>query len=205
VGRGARVSSSTIKKLSDLKPDTRNANRGTKRGSEMIQASLKEYGAGRSILLDKHGNIIAGNKTAENFGALGHEDVLVVQTNGDQLVAVQRMDLDLALLKPERFACFVVGDVRDRKGFYRGFVADTIRAFEDCGAHLYNEAILVTAVGSLPIRIGTQFGRYRKLGKTHQNVLVFYNGEPKNIRAHFPEDVPIRDMMAEGDTDGSAS
>ena len=39
------ISSATIKKLSDLKPDTRNANRGTKRGSEMIQASLKEYGA----------------------------------------------------------------------------------------------------------------------------------------------------------------
>ena len=46
---------------------------------------------------------------------------------------------------------------------------------------LYNEAVLITAVGSLPIRIGKQFGRYRKLGKTHQNVLVFYNGEPKAI------------------------
>ena len=46
---------------------------------------------------------------------------------------------------------------------------------------LYNEAILVTAVGSLPIRIRKQFGRYRKLGKTHQNLLVFYNGQPKAI------------------------
>jgi hypothetical protein len=171
VGKPKSISSATIKKLSDLKPDTRNANRGTKRGSEMIQASLKEYGAGRSIVLDKHGNIIAGNKTASGFGALGHEDVLVVQTNGDQLVAVQRMDLDLAEPKALQLAL----------------------------------AILVTAVGSLPIRVGTQFGRYRKLGKTHQNVLVFYNGEPKNIRAHFPEDVPIRDMMAEGDADGGAS
>ena len=68
-----------------------------------------------------------------------------------------------------------------------------------------NEAVLITAVGSLPIRAGRAFEASRKLGKTHQNVLVFYNGEPKNLRAHFPEDVPIRDMMAEGDTDGSAS
>ena len=87
----------------------------------------------------------------------------------------------VAMLKPDRFACFVVGDFRDAKGFYRNFVSDTIAAFEAAGAHLYNEAVLVTAVGSLPIRIGKQFGRYRKLGKTHQNVLVFYNGEPKAI------------------------
>jgi DNA modification methylase len=87
----------------------------------------------------------------------------------------------VAMLKPDRFACFVVGDFRDSKGFYRNFVSDTIAAFEAAGAYLYNEAVLVTAVGSLPIRIGKQFGRYRKLGKTHQNVLVFYNGEPKAI------------------------
>jgi DNA modification methylase len=86
-----------------------------------------------------------------------------------------------AMLKPGRFACFVVGDFRDRQGFYRNFVSETIAAFESAGLRLYNEAVLVTAVGSLPIRIGKQFGRYRKLGKTHQNVLVFYNGQPKAI------------------------
>lgn len=87
----------------------------------------------------------------------------------------------VAMLKPDRFACFCVGDVRDRKGFYRNFVSDTIPAFEEAGARLYNEAILVTAAGSLPIRVGRQFGRYRKLGKTHQNVLVFLKGDPKRI------------------------
>ncbi len=83
------------------------------------------------------------------------------------------------LLKPDRFACFVVGDIRDKKGFYRRFVSDTEQAFEDAGARLYNEAILVTAVGSLPIRVGRQFESGRKLGKTHQNVLVFVKGDPK--------------------------
>jgi site-specific DNA-methyltransferase (adenine-specific)/site-specific DNA-methyltransferase (cytosine-N4-specific) len=61
----------------------------------MIEDSLRQYGAGRSILLDKHGRIIAGNKTAENAGAIGMEDVLVVQSDGTRLVAVQRTDLDL--------------------------------------------------------------------------------------------------------------
>lgn len=85
----------------------------------------------------------------------------------------------LALLRPDRFACFVVGDLRDGQGFYRRFVSDTEQAFEDAGARLYNEAILVTAVGSLPIRVGRQFESARKLGKTHQNVLVFCKGDPR--------------------------
>ena len=88
----------------------------------------------------------------------------------------------VAMLKPNRFACFVVGDIRDKKGFYRNFPAHTIEAFQDAGMTLYNEAILVTAIGSLPIRVGRQFGGYRKLGKTHQNVLVFYKGDPKAIK-----------------------
>lgn len=82
-------------------------------------------------------------------------------------------------LADNRFACFVVGDVRDKNGIYRNFVSDTIAAFQDAGAMLYNEAILVTAVGSLPIRVGKQFASGRKLGKTHQNVLVFVKGNPK--------------------------
>jgi DNA modification methylase len=84
-----------------------------------------------------------------------------------------------ALLKPDRFACFVVGDVRDRQGFYRNFPGHTIAAFEAAGLRLYNEAILVTAVGSLPIRAGKQFAATRKLGKTHQNCLVFVKGDPR--------------------------
>lgn len=83
-----------------------------------------------------------------------------------------------AMLAEDRFACFVVGDVRDRgTGNYRNFVGDTVAAFRDAGLALYNEAVLVTAVGSLPIRVGYQFAQYRKLGKTHQNVLVFLKGD----------------------------
>jgi DNA modification methylase len=87
------------------------------------------------------------------------------------------------MLAPDRFACIVVGDVRDRKGIYRNFVSHTIQAFEDAGARLYNEAILVTSVGSLPVRVGKQFTSGRKLGKTHQNVLVFVKGDPKKATA----------------------
>lgn len=87
----------------------------------------------------------------------------------------------VARLKRDRFAVFVVGDFRDpRTGFYRGFVGETERAFREQGCELYNEAVLVTAVGSLPIRAGKQFAAGRKLGKTHQNVLVFVKGSGMN-------------------------
>lgn len=102
------------------------------------------------------------------------------------------------MLKQDRFACFVVGDVRDRDtGNYRNFVADTIAAFRDAGMELYNEAVLVTAVGSLPIRVGKQFAGYRKLGKTHQNVLVFVKGDAARAAVACGEvDVDDLDMPA---------
>lgn len=82
-------------------------------------------------------------------------------------------------LRPNSFAVFVVGEVRDQKGLYRDFVGETVQAFVDAGAAYYNEAILVTAIGSLPVRAGRTFALTRKLGKTHQNVLVFCKGDPK--------------------------
>lgn len=91
------------------------------------------------------------------------------------------------LLAENRFACFVVGEARDKRGNYYNLVGDTIDAFRAAGMHYYNEAVLVTAVGSLPVRVGKQFKASRKIGKTHQNVLVFVKGDgkaaAKNIEA----------------------
>jgi hypothetical protein len=82
-------------------------------------------------------------------------------------------------LREDRFACFVVGEVRDKRGNYYDFVGDTVRAFMDAGLSYYNEAILVTSVASTSLRAGKQFSASRKLGKTHQNVLVFVKGDGK--------------------------
>ena len=88
-----------------------------------------------------------------------------------------------ARLQPNRFACFVVGEIRDKKGAYRNFIGDTVEAFRAAGLEFYNEIILVTSVGSLPIRVGKQFTASRKVGKTHQNVLVFVKGDEKKAAA----------------------
>jgi len=82
-------------------------------------------------------------------------------------------------MKPDSFACFVVGDFRDSKGFYRNFVSETIDGFEQAGARLYNEAILATAIGTASMRVASMFVPSRKLCKVHQNVLVFCKGDWK--------------------------
>ena len=82
-------------KITDLKFDDKNFNKGTSYGKSLMEKSLQKFGAGRSILADKNLKIIAGNKTAESFGELGLEDVEIVQSDGTKLIVVQRMDIDL--------------------------------------------------------------------------------------------------------------
>jgi DNA modification methylase len=81
--------------LADLTLDPHNANHGTARGREALARSLQTYGAGRAVLIDRHGTVIAGNKTVEEAKRL-HIPLRVVKTDGHHLVAVQRDDLDLA-------------------------------------------------------------------------------------------------------------
>ena len=81
--------------LSDLRPDPNNSNRGTDRGRAALERSLREYGAGRAVLIDRHGRIIAGNKTVNEAKRL-NIPLRVVKTDGAHLIAVQREDLDLA-------------------------------------------------------------------------------------------------------------
>ena len=82
-------------KIEDLSLDDHNANLGSERGRYMLDNSLRQYGAGRSILVDKNGKIIAGNKTVEAASDIELDDIIVVETDGTKLVAVKRTDLDL--------------------------------------------------------------------------------------------------------------
>jgi len=91
-----------ITKVTDLDLDRRNANRGSVRGTAALEESITRYGAGRSVLADKHGRIIAGNTTTEVYVGMGMEDVIVVPTDGSKLVVVQRTDLDLERDKAAR-------------------------------------------------------------------------------------------------------
>ena len=87
----------------------------------------------------------------------------------------------VAKLKDNAFAAIVVGDVRDKKGYYHGFVPDTIEAFRLAGMKFYNECILVEQIATGAMRAGKQFEAGRKVVKTHQNVLIFVKGNEKEI------------------------
>ena len=107
-----------------------------------------------------------------------------------------------SLLKENRFAVFVIGEVRGKNGAYYNFVGDTINAFLEAGLHYYNEMILATQIGSLAMRVTNQFNHSRKIGKTHQNVLVFFKGDLKQIPSLYPElDFKEEDFLEKGESE----
>lgn len=81
--------------IGSLVQDNLNFNRGTEFGERLMDNSLRKFGLGRSVLVDKNNRIIAGNKTVEKAVELGFEKAIVVETSGEQLVVVKRKDIDL--------------------------------------------------------------------------------------------------------------
>nr|DAF48636.1 MAG TPA: Putative modification methylase [Siphoviridae sp. ctzWr28] len=102
-------------------------------------------------------------------------------------------------LKENRFAIFVVGDVRDKKGKLIDFVGDTIEAFEKAGLNYYNQVIYREPVGSAAIRAGRAFNISRKITKIHQNILIFYKGDVTQIKNHFKEFYSEEDLKENED------
>ena len=95
--------------IDSLIPDDKNFNKGTEFGEHLMDESLRKFGLGRSILIDKNNRIIAGNKTAEKAADIGFDNVIIVETNGNSLVAVKRIliwiqpkDVNLHLLTMQR-------------------------------------------------------------------------------------------------------
>lgn len=81
--------------IKELKFDDKNFNKHTEYGMSLLEKSLRENGAGRSILIDKDNNIIAGNGIVEAAGSVGLEKVKIVETSGDEIIAVKRTDITL--------------------------------------------------------------------------------------------------------------
>ena len=82
-------------KINDLVFDDKNFNKHTSYGMSLIEKSIRNNGAGRSILIDKNNRIIAGNGVTEVAGQIGLEDVQIVESDGTKIIAVKRTDIDL--------------------------------------------------------------------------------------------------------------
>ena len=87
--------SEKIVDIQTLVQDDHNFNKGTEAGRQLMERSFSELGAGRSILVDKDGRIIAGNKSQKAAIAAGIKKVRIIETTGDELVAVKRTDISL--------------------------------------------------------------------------------------------------------------
>lgn len=90
--------------LEDLKYDDLNFNKGTLIGKVLLDRSFDKFGAGRSILIDKNNCIIAGNKSVKSALSNGISKCRVIETQGDELVAVRRIDIDLSSPEGREFA-----------------------------------------------------------------------------------------------------
>lgn len=99
-------------------------------------------------------------------------------------------------LHNNRFAVWVVGDVRDKNGLLRGLVPETIKAFRHAGMELYNSAISVDPVGTGRLR-GMQFRTTRKMITLHQHFLVFVKGDPRLAAAACKSNDAIYDDSEE--------
>ncbi|EAC5583529.1 chromosome partitioning protein ParB [Listeria monocytogenes] len=99
-------------------------------------------------------------------------------------------------LKDNRFAIVVISDVRDKAGFYRDLTGLTKSIFEKNGIYFYNDLILLNSLGSGALRARRNM-RNRKLVRIHQNVLVFYKGNPDEIQEHFPILEVLEDNLEE--------
>lgn len=84
-----------MSEIKELKFDDKNFNKHTEFGMSLLEKSLKQFGAGRSVLIDKDNNIIAGNGIVEAAGQAGIEKVRIIETTGDELIAVKRTDVEL--------------------------------------------------------------------------------------------------------------
>lgn len=92
------------------------------------------------------------------------------------------------LMRENTFAVIVVSEIRNPEtGEYYGLVPATINAMTDAGYKYYNEIILENNIGSLPIRAPKYFNQSRKIGRHHQNILVFWKGNTRDINNHFSE------------------
>lgn len=114
-------------------------------------------------------------------------DLSTMSMAGFEVAYRDTLESAARMLRPDSFACLVVGNVRGPGGRMQDLLGLTVEAMTQAGCHLYNDAVLVTAVGSLPVRAGRAFVASRVLGRTHQYVLVFLKGERKRATARAGE------------------
>lgn len=104
-----------------------------------------------------------------------------------------------AALKQDRFAAWVISDVRDKRtGCYRGLPAATVEAFRRAGLGFYNEQVVLDPVGSAAVRAGRIFLGGRKTIRMHQLMLVFVKGDWKRATEAISSQPQVLEVLESG-------
>jgi hypothetical protein len=82
-----------VTSINNLKADHKNARKRTDRSADLIKESLERYGAARSIVIDEDNRILAGNGTVEGAKAAGIKNLRIIDTEGDEIIAIRRTGL----------------------------------------------------------------------------------------------------------------
>lgn len=115
----------------------------------------------------------------EDMSALGTYDEFMAQYEN-----IFRQCVDM--LSDGAFLVVKIGEIRNKQtGAYRNFVGDNISMFMRLGLTYYNEIIMVETGASTALR-ASRYMDSRKVAKMHQNILVFYKGNIKDIKKKYP-------------------
>lgn len=113
--------------IGDLSPDPANLREHDARNRDTIRASLKRFGAGRSVVIDAHGTVVAGNGTLAEAREAGIGEVLIVDPEPGQIVAVRRKEWTAT-----EATAYAIADNRstDLSAFRDDDLAETLRSLE---------------------------------------------------------------------------
>lgn len=123
--------------IKDLKPDKNNSNKHTELGTRLLEKSLRKFGGARSIVIDKNNNIVAGNGTVETAMSIGIENVRVIETDGNEIIAVKRIDFDLENdIKTKEYA------LADNQVAVKNIMIDSEMVVDDLGEKVAEEWVV---------------------------------------------------------------
>jgi len=151
--------------------------------SENMDAHIEDNSMDFVFSCPPYADLEVYSDLAEDLSTMSHEDFFAMYK--------KILQNTFKKLKSGRFACITTSEVRDKKtGAYIQLVGKTIDIMVEAGYMYYNDIVLVNSVGTLPLRAGRQMNSARKIGRRHQNVLVFYKGNPKDIKQNFNKIIP---------------
>lgn len=95
------------KTLGELTPDPYNLRKHDGRNLDMLEESLRRFGANRPIVIDEDNTVLAGNGVLEAAKEVGIDGVRVIEVDGEEIVAVM-----VKHLTPEQKREYAIADNR---------------------------------------------------------------------------------------------